>query len=247
MQYSLLNPLEKAKQVEDLVIRGDKRKYYRFRLAPYYGGIATADVVGCCFQCVYCWNYQRNLNPHQSKGDFYSPTEVAERLIFMAHSKNITKLRITGGEPILGHASFCHLYEILNKINKSKKHFCFILETNGLFLGLEDTFVQQLSEFKNLYVRVSLKGTNEFNFAKISGVETRFFSLPFKGLRALLKNNIIAWPAIISELFNSQEINEVKRKLKSYSINPEDLEIEYLEAYPFVINNLRKRGIKLNL
>jgi uncharacterized Fe-S cluster-containing radical SAM superfamily protein len=57
------DPVERAEEVEHLVLKDGKRLYYRFRAAPYYGGIATADAIGCSFLCAYCWNYFRNLNP----------------------------------------------------------------------------------------------------------------------------------------------------------------------------------------
>lgn len=35
--------LELPEKIEQKVVRGDKRKYYRFRKAKFYGGIATGD------------------------------------------------------------------------------------------------------------------------------------------------------------------------------------------------------------
>lgn len=34
---------------------GVYRKYYRFRPARWYGGIVTADAVGCGLICKFCW------------------------------------------------------------------------------------------------------------------------------------------------------------------------------------------------
>ena len=81
------NPLQRAEEVEELVMKGQKRKYYRFRPARYYGGIATADLVGCNLLCAYCWNYDRNLEPSKCEGWYYSHTEVAERLLAIARRK----------------------------------------------------------------------------------------------------------------------------------------------------------------
>ena len=41
------DPLERASQIEALVMKDNARKYYRFRYARFYGGICTADAVGC--------------------------------------------------------------------------------------------------------------------------------------------------------------------------------------------------------
>ncbi|RLB07806.1 MAG: hypothetical protein DRG50_01655 [Deltaproteobacteria bacterium] len=99
------NPLQRAEEVEELVMKGQKRKYYRFRPARYYGGIATADLVGCNLLCAYCWNYDRNLEPSKCEGWYYSHTEVAERLLAIARRKGFNRIRLTGAEPILGERS----------------------------------------------------------------------------------------------------------------------------------------------
>ena len=71
------DPVKRAKDVEKIVMSNDKRKYYRFRYTRYYGGIVTADTVGCNLLCAYCWNYFKNLCPERY-GEYYSPKEVAE-------------------------------------------------------------------------------------------------------------------------------------------------------------------------
>ena len=82
------DPIKRAKEVEELVMEGLARKYYRFRPAKYYGGIATADIVGCPFLCAYCWNYGRNLHPEMSRDRYYSPQEVANRLLAIVKKKD---------------------------------------------------------------------------------------------------------------------------------------------------------------
>jgi uncharacterized Fe-S cluster-containing radical SAM superfamily protein len=42
---SLIDPFVMAERLGKIVSSGEKRKYYRFRPAPFYGGIATADCV----------------------------------------------------------------------------------------------------------------------------------------------------------------------------------------------------------
>ncbi len=122
------NPVERAKEVERIVMHDGKRKYYRFRYTRYYGGIVTADTVGCNLLCAYCWNYFKNLHP-EKHGKFYSPEEVAERLLKIARSKNCNLFRISGAEPILGKASAKHVAEVIAYTDGE-----FILETNGLML-----------------------------------------------------------------------------------------------------------------
>lgn len=240
------DPLRRAKEVEDLVMEGTARKYYRFRAARYYGGIATADLVGCPFLCAFCWNYGRNLHPETSRDRYYSPEEVANRLLGIMKRKKFNKIRLSGAEPILGDRSFEHLSQVLKLIHNTNPICDFILETNGLLIGYEQSFVQELSHFERLLVRVSLKGFDEESFEAISGSNRAYFNLPIKALRDMIESGINAWPAIMFETFGPEGIGKISQKLRDYGIRPEELEVEYLEPYPFVLENLQKRSISLH-
>ena len=239
------DPLKRAKEVEELVMEGLARKYYRFRPAKYYGGIATADIVGCPFLCAYCWNYGRNLHPEMSRDKYFSPDEVANRLLNIIKRKGFNKVSLSGAEPILGEKSFEHLYQALEDIYKANPLLDFILETNGLLLGYEPEFVRRLSHFSNLQVRISLKGFDNESFENISGAERNLFHLPMKGLQNLIGNGMNAWPAIMYETFGPEGIGKINQKIKEIC-RPEELEVEYLEPYPFVLENLKKRSISLH-
>jgi uncharacterized Fe-S cluster-containing radical SAM superfamily protein len=239
------DPLERAKEVQELVMEGLARKYYRFRPARYYGGIATGDLVGCCFLCAYCWNYGRNLHPELSRDRYYSPDEVAKRLIAIMKRKRFNKVRLSGAEPILGEQSFKHLYQVLEEVYKANPVCDFILETNGLLIGSEPEFVHRLSHFERLEVRISLKSFDEGSFESISGCSSTYFALPIKGLKELIEHGINAWPAIMYETFGPEGIAKITQRLREYGIRPEEVEVEYLEPYPFVLENLNKRSISL--
>jgi len=120
-----LDPVERSRDVEQMVMKGDKRRYYRFRFAKFYGGIVTADAVGYNLLCAYCWNYSRNLNPARF-GDYYSPSEVADKLMELAENHDCHQFRISGAEPILGKASAVHLADVIKRLDGN-----FIIETNG--------------------------------------------------------------------------------------------------------------------
>lgn len=236
------DPIERSKQFEPLVMLGNKRRYHRFRAAPYYGGIVTADALGCNFLCAYCWNYDRNLHPERH-GRFYAPQEVAENLIQIARKKGLHLYRITGSEPILGQASLDHFIEVERILLKTNPQCRFVLETNGLMLGYHPKFIQRLSP-ENLMVRIAIKGVDEATFEKITGAGKEFFDYPLRAVKLCLNAGIDSWPALMGDLFNSEEINKLKRLLASLGITS-DLEIEYLERYPFVMKHLRQRGIEI--
>lgn len=236
------NAVERAEKVERLVMKDGKRLYYRFRAAPYYGGISTADAIGCSFLCAYCWNYFRNLNPARFN-KFYSVQEVAENLLKIARRRSFHLFRITGSEPLLGEASLEHLRGVLKVIFQEEPHSVFILETNGFFLGCRKELIKKLI-FKNLWIRISLKGVDEESFELISGVKREFFQYPLAALRELEKEGMKAWPAVMRDLFTDEEIGRLEKVLDEYGIGAR-LEEEVLEEYPFVIENMRKRKVQI--
>lgn len=223
-------------------MRGDKRLYHKFRAAPYYGGIATADAIGCSFLCAYCWSYARNEQPGQF-GRFCSPEEVAETLVRIARRHGFELFRVTGSEPILGEASFHHLRRVIELVFHEKPGARFILETNGLILGRQPDFIVQLG-LGRVLVRVAIKGVDPASFERVTGARADFFSLPLDGLVRLERAGIEAWPALMGDLFEEEEISLLRATLEKRQIRAE-LEIESLEPYPFVLANIQRRGLRL--
>jgi uncharacterized Fe-S cluster-containing radical SAM superfamily protein len=236
------DPLKRSEEVENQVTRDNKRLYYRFRPAPYYGGIATADAVGCSFLCAYCWNYNRNLYPERFK-EFYTPQQVADKLLHIAKKKSYHLFRISGAEPVLGERSFSHLIEVLRLINQSKPDSLFILETNGFYLGYRTDILEKFQEFSNLGVRICLKGIDEKSFEQTTGAKKEFYRFPLIALRELEGLGIRAWPALMGDLFSREKISKFESFLRENGIKSE-LELELLEAYPFVLENMKKRKIR---
>jgi len=184
------DPIQLAKKTEKKVIRGNEKKYNGFRLEHYYGQIATARGCGCNLRCVFCW-----INPSrdfpENYGIFYSPEEVYEKTKKISSSKfgewaMTTYVRISGGEPTLGQA---HLLGLIELCAKSKKEF--LLETNGILLGDDESYVRELSKFKKYFwVRLSLKAGTPEAFEKKTGAKSDFFELPFVALKLLEKYKI---------------------------------------------------------
>lgn len=201
-EFIPFDPLELAKETEEVVTQrgkeGLERKYVGIYSAPVYGGIATGYAAGCCLRCVYCWaNWSRDFP--EKFGEFYSPKEVAQRLIDAAE-KGITspgwerfrhlkveRLRLSGCEPTIGKE---HLLSVLKYIKESK-YPLFILETNGILFGADRNYVRQLKEFKEkLYVRVSFKAANPEDFMQRTGALGQYYEYPFKAMEYLLDEGI---------------------------------------------------------
>ncbi len=91
------DPLAKAEEAARIVCQGERRKYHRFRPARFYGGIATADCVGCCLSCAFCWSWHQVARP-QDCGRLYTPQEVAGQLTAIARKRGYPQVRISGNE-----------------------------------------------------------------------------------------------------------------------------------------------------
>jgi len=238
------DPIKRAQEIEDTVTQGLKRKYHRFRPAPYYGGIATADAVGCCFLCAYCWSYFRILEPAKH-GKFYSPEAVADNLFKIVQKKGFKYVRVTGGEPILGERSLEHLVRVIYKTLEGNKDLTFILETNGLLLGYYSDFVERLKS-SQLSIRVALKGWERLSFQHITGADKEYFEYPLIGLKRMLEEGLDAWPAVMLDVFGKEGLDKIKAELKSMGIDC-SVETEELEKYPYVMDNIDKRGVGLKV
>jgi uncharacterized Fe-S cluster-containing radical SAM superfamily protein len=234
-----LNPLELAEKTEKVVCSGEERKYYRFRPAFYYGGIATADCVGCCLRCLFCWSWKIVTQPERV-GRFYSPEEVVRNLTSIARKKGFYQVRISGNEPTL-HRS--HLLKILKLIPQELQ---FILETNGILIGHDPSYAKALSRFPNLYVRVSLKGVTPEDFTRLTQVNPGGFDYQLKALENLVAEGIDCFPAVMANFSSQEELKRLRGRLKEIRPDFEDFEEEELILYPFVEENLKKAGIPVS-
>jgi uncharacterized Fe-S cluster-containing radical SAM superfamily protein len=67
------------------------------------------------------------------------------------------------------------------------KGFAFILETNGIPLGDDDSYAQELAGYRDLYVRVSLKAGTAEGFQERTGAKGEFWELPFQAIESLIR------------------------------------------------------------
>ena len=232
----MLDPIALAERLQEVIGSAEERKYYRFRPAPYYGGIATADCVGCCLRCLFCWSWHIIVQP-EKKGQFYSPEEVAQTLISIARKKGFQRIRISGNEPTL------HLSHLLKVLQLIPKEFHFILETNGILIGHDPSYARDLSPFPNLYVRVSLKGACSDDFTRLTGAKPEGFELQLKALEHLTREGVDCFPAVMANFSTQEELQRLRQRLKEIRPDFTDFEEEELILYPFVIEHLREAGL----
>ena len=233
----MYDPVEKAKAIEKVVCQDSRKKYHRFRAARFYGGIATADCIGCCLGCVFCWSWNQVTHPNRY-GRFYSPEEVAAKLTSIARKKDYEQVRISGGEPTLCHE---HLLEVIQHIPDDLQ---FILETNGILLGHNVSYVQDLAAFPNLYVRVSLKGASEEEFSRLTGADPEAFNLQLKALENLQNFSVTAHPAVMVSFSTEQSLALLRKRLKKIAMPFADFEVEELILYGNTAQRLQEAGIE---
>ena len=234
----MFDPIKLSEKLEKIVARADLRKYYRFRPAQFYGGIATADCVGCNLSCIFCWSRTPKENP-EGTGHFYGPEQVFRELDAIARKRRYSQLRVSGNEPTIGKQ---HLLKLLEFIEQTD--YRFILETNGILLGHDLTYARDLAGFKRAHVRVSLKGCDPEQFALLTGAKPEAFKLQLDALRNLLDAGGSCHAAVMKEFAPEEKLAALKRQLAA--IDPalvRDLEFEYLIPFPHVVRQLAKHGI----
>ncbi|MEM0257680.1 MAG: radical SAM protein [Thermofilum sp.] len=226
--------------MRERVARGSARKYYRFRGGRWYGGIATADCVGCNLRCVFCWGSHARDN-FASVGVFLEPEEVYARLARIAEKRGYDLVRISGNEPTL---AWQHLLRVLELFEEDGR-FRFVLETNGITLGADRGKARDLSKFSCVHVRVSLKGASEEEFHLLTGARPEFYAVQLNALRNLLDYGVSCHPAVMLSFSAPDSADRLKERLTA--IDPvlvREFEEEYVFLYRHVVEQLRRAGLK---
>jgi uncharacterized Fe-S cluster-containing radical SAM superfamily protein len=230
--------------MEKLVIRagpqGEEKKYYRVRPARWYGGIVTADCVGCGLLCKFCWVSDVVISHPANVGKFYTPKKVADSLVTLARKRGLRQLRVSGGEPTIGKP---HLLQLLDQLRG--RGYRFILETNGIPIAYDESYAKDLSKYDFVHVRVSLKGCNEDEFAMLTGARPEGFTLQLKSLQNLIKAGVSYHPSIMASFSTKESLHTLIQRLRQIAPElPPEIEIEELILYPHVIKRIQKHGLK---
>ena len=243
MKIRWFDPEKLGLEQERRVADGSKRKYFRFRGSRFYGGSAVGDVVGCNLRCIYCWSGRARDDP--TIGFWVTADEAYRRLRSIARSKGYRIVRLSGGEPTIG---WTHLIELLDHFSR-ERDLVFILETNGILLGYDKSRACQLSEYRNLHVRVSIKACSAELFGKLTLAKPDAFNYQLYAVKNLADCGVDFHVAVFASFGDEQcWANLVSRlaELAGASV-VESLEVEYMILYPSVKRRLRmleKLGLK---
>jgi uncharacterized Fe-S cluster-containing radical SAM superfamily protein len=239
------DPVERHHKIETMVVQkrvgGDLKKYYRFRRDHWYGGIITADCAGCGLTCRFCWVRKESILEGRAPGEFLSAEEVGRRFLKLMKEKKVYQGRISGGEPTIGRG---HLFQLLNFFQH--KRLRFILETNGILIGEDESYAQELALYPFVHVRVSLKGCTEEEFSRLTGADPRGFHLQLNALRHLKQAGVSAHPAILLSFSEREAADQLYNAI--WKIDPilhSEIEEEQVILYPHVEEKLKRAGLKV--
>lgn len=210
----MYDSIARHEAIEKLVVNdvdgSQERKYWRFRYDRWYGGIVTVDAVGCGLICKYCWVSDAVMFRPATVGKFYSPKAVVDTLVKMAKRRNLKQLRASGGEPTIGKK---HLLQLLD--NLAGKGLFFILETNGILIGNNPKYAEDLSKYPFLHVRVSLKGCNEQEFTMLTDAKPKGFTLQLRALENLLNMGVKCHSAVMVSFSTKENLNQLTQRLRT--------------------------------
>lgn len=236
------DPILLAEKEEKIVTRGNKRKYARLaRPLRFYGGIISATEVGCNLRCKFCFSDKPVRRPH-STGRFYTPQQVFNALKKKADQYESKLISASASEGTIGRQ---HLFEILEMVDKTD--LVYILETNGMTLGHEPDFARQLSKFRNLHVRVSIKGTTKEEYRMLTGASSESYDLPYKALEHLMNAGVSCNVCLVVSFSSTKDIKKAEQRLGE--LRPgllKSLEKEHITLFPKVLKRLKKHDMMPN-
>ena len=229
------DPIVLTKATENVVIDGNKRKYARLaRPLRFYGGTTSATEVGCNLRCKFCFSDAPVRKPH-STGKFYTPKQVFNALSKSARKYGHKLISASASEGTLGKQ---HLFELLELVDRSE--FIYVLETNGMTIGHDPEFAKELSKYRNLHVRVSIKGTTKEEYVRLTGAMSSSYDLPYKALDYLIQEGVSCNACLSISFSTPENIKTAERRL--YNIRPgllKSLEKEHITLFPKVYKRLK--------
>lgn len=249
--FKPFDPVKVSKLTEDIVCRYvggvQMRKYTDFYVAGVYRGIATGAVVGCNLRCFFCWSPISRDFP-EKYGFFYSPGDAYKNMLEVAKRRGVRKARLSCGEPTLCRD---HLVEILRYVENCDYLKLFILETNGILIGLNRDYVRDVLKFSKVYIRISIKAGTPEAFTWKTGAVPEAFELPFKAIEYLVDEG--AWGRFHVAVMSDPRIMSIEERLKFFeklrSIDTKLLsmvEEEVVDPYQTTLFRLREAGVDLN-
>ena len=221
------------------------RRYFRFRVDRWYGGIVTGDVVGCNLRCGFCWAWRFTWTGYE-RGIMLSPEDAWSRMVRLAKRRRVKQARVSGGEPTIGFDHLVRLVELA-----VEDGFGFVLETNGILIGANREYAKKLASFAGagIEVRVSLKGTSPQEFIQLTKAVESAWYLQLRALEFLIEEGLKpcdeVYAAVMLSFSGEKGLTRIKRVLSQ--IHPDlakCIDPEYVILYPHVKEILKRSRLK---
>jgi uncharacterized Fe-S cluster-containing radical SAM superfamily protein len=233
-------PLELSAATEKVVVDGNRRKYVQLgRPLRFYGGTTSATEVGCNLRCKFCFSDKPVWKPKKT-GKLFTPQQVFDGLAKNARKYGHKLISASASEGTIGKD---HLFELLDLVEQSE--FIYILETNGMTLGTDPEYCQQLAKYKRLHVRVSIKGASPDEYFDLTGARPDSYWLPYESMRNLIDAGVSCNACLMASFSSDNGIETVKKNLSARHPGIlKSLEIETITLFPKVHERLEKHGLK---
>ena len=233
-------PLELSAATEKVVVDGNRRKYVQLgRSLRFYGGTTSATEVGCNLRCKFCFSDKPVWKPKRT-GKLCTPQQVFDGLARNARKYGHKLISASASEGTIGRE---HLLELLDLVEQSE--FIYILETNGMTLGADPEYCQQLAKYTRLHVRVSIKGASPDEYFDLTGARPDSYWLPYEAMRNLIDAGVSCNACLMASFSSDDGIEKVKKNLST--VHPgilKSLEVEVITLFPKVQERLEKHGLE---
>lgn len=181
----------------------------------------------CNLRCIYCMP-EEGIN-FRSEDKLLS-TEEIYKLIKIASQMGVSKIRFTGGEPLL-RKDILRIIQFTNSLNKIKSTH---LTTNGLLLA------NRIDELENIGltgINISLDTLNAEKYKKIT--RRNCLDLVLLGIEKAIKSKIevIKLNVVTMKEFNDEELLDFVELTKN-----NDITVRFIELMPFDSHQIWKTG-----
>lgn len=171
----------------------------------------------CNLRCKYCVNENFPHIPHHEVLRY----EEIIRFVRLCAELGVTKVRLTGGEPLIKQ----DIEFLLREINNIEGITDISLTTNGVYLGEK---IHRLKEAGLTRVNISLDSLKPERFAYITGVDAYDRVLESISLAKDLGLNPVKINTVMIKGFNDDEILDFARFAKVW-----DVQVRFIEFMPF--------------
>lgn len=188
------------RQIEVLDFATDKRFLWEKNHKLY--SVIFEITPKCNFNCVHCYLYDHHCSQEL-------PYDEIIRIIDILYEKEVLFITFTGGE-IFTRKDFLDIY-----LYAKRKGFIIELYTNGALI--DDNIISVLKSYPPLLVDISLYGSCEETYQKVTGVSGAFEKI-LCNIRALLDSNIrVSLKAPVIDVYFS-ELPAIKEIAQSFNI-----------------------------